>query len=344
MPSVSELQQRAIDLARSGDFGAEALATNLELARAAPANEGAWTRISRCHLEGGRLDEATAALDTVLELNPGNSIARSLQTEVARRRVASAAPISAPRARAARAVVRAPRAPARTRKSAAVTGFGRAEFGSLAQLTPEAAVEALGARIEALLMALNERDFASRAVETRNRAGLSGARLFRRNTIQAASPGHVRVFHQGGRGEPQLSVGFFASIPWGRDAISAGLAFDVSPTASIPEQERALAAFAQFQQLIAGAWHGFLSQWMAASGGFIQYGGPPATDLLPDAALRRLIDCPDPREAGFLFIGRWLFADRPQDAEILADGRKLVAWTVSSFSDLLPIWTTMYRG
>jgi cytochrome c-type biogenesis protein CcmH/NrfG len=93
MTSTSELQQRAIDFARTGDFGPQALATNLELARVAPANEGAWTRLSRCYMEGGQLDEATAALDAALQINPQNTIARSLMMEVTRRRIAAAGPV-----------------------------------------------------------------------------------------------------------------------------------------------------------------------------------------------------------------------------------------------------------
>jgi tetratricopeptide (TPR) repeat protein len=342
MTSTSELQQRAIDFARTGDFGPQALATNLELARVAPANEGAWTRLSRCYMEGGQLDEATAALDAALQINPQNTIARSLMMEVTRRRIAAAGPVAPP----ARARARAPKAAPREKKPGrAIGGFGRAEFATLGQLAPDAAVEALGSRIEALLMALNERSFAAKAVDTRNRAGQSGARLFRRNTIHAGGPGYVRAFHQGGRWEPQLSVNFFSATPWGSDAVSAGIGFNFAPEGSDSDQERLLACFSQFQQLVAGAWKSFLTQWMAASGGFVQSGDrPPATDLMPGDALTGLSNCQDPREIGWLFCGRWLFADRAQDAEILADGKKLVAWTETSFTDLLPLWSSLYRG
>jgi hypothetical protein len=194
-------------------------------------------------------------------------------------------------------------------------------------------------------MALNERSFAAKAVDTRNRAGQSGARLFRRNTIHAGGPGYIRAFHQGGRWEPQLSVNFFAATPWGHDAVSAGIGFNFAPEGSDSEQERLLAHFSQFQQLVAAAWKSFLTQWMAASGGFVQSGDrPPATDLMPADALTGLINCQDPREIGWLFCGRWLFADRAQDAEILADGKKLVAWTETSFTDLLPLWSSLYRA
>ena len=348
MPSAAELQQRAIDYARTGDFGAEALATNLELSRIAPTNEGAWTRLSRCYLETGQLDAATMALDTVLQINPQNTIARSLQTEVTRRRMAAAGPVRTRAPRAASPSGRASRAASdrveKTRRHV-LGGFGRAEFVTLGQLAPAAAVEALSGRLDALLMALNDRGFAAKALETRNRAGQSGARLFRRNTVQAVGPGHIRAFHQGGRREPQLAIGFFSSTPWGRDAISVGIGFDVSPDPLAREQERALAFFARFQQLVAGAFRPFLAQWMSGSGGFVQFGAqPPSTDLLPNDALSRLIAVQNPVELGWIFYGRWLFADRLQDGDIVADGRRLVTWIDTSFSDLLPIWSSLYRA
>jgi tetratricopeptide (TPR) repeat protein len=346
MPSIQELQQRAIEYAKSGDFGPQALATNLELAKAAPTNEGALTRLSRCYMEGGQLDEATATLDAAIQLNPQNTIARSLQLEVTKRRVASMPVVKLQRPQRARATSGArpaPRAPKVTGPAAA--GIGRAEFAALGQLAPAAAVEALGSRLEPLLMALNERPFAAKAVETRNRAGQSGARLFRRHTVHSGGPGFLRAFHQGARWEPQLTIGLFSSTPWGRDAVCAGIGFKLSPEGSDADQERALAHFAQFQQLVSGAWRGFLTQWMSMNSGFIQYTDtPPSTSLLPDAALAWLINCQHPAEVGWIFFGRWLFLDRSQDAEILADGRRLVAWIDSSFTDLLPVWTSLYRS
>ena len=89
MPSIQELQLRAIEYAKAGDFGPQALATNLELAKLAPTNEGALTRLSRCYMEGGQLDEATATLDAAIQLNSQNTIARSLQLEVTKRRAAT---------------------------------------------------------------------------------------------------------------------------------------------------------------------------------------------------------------------------------------------------------------
>jgi tetratricopeptide (TPR) repeat protein len=99
--AIDQLQRRAIEFATGGDFGSDSLAANLELSRLAPANEGAWTRLSRCYMEGGQLEEATGALDSVLAINPRNSIARSLMIEVNKRR-ASLLPV-APKVKATRA-------------------------------------------------------------------------------------------------------------------------------------------------------------------------------------------------------------------------------------------------
>src|SRR5215813_12324153 len=84
--SVAELQHRAVEYAKSGNFGPEAIDANLQLTGLAPDNEGAWTRLARCYLESGRLDDATAANESALRLNPQNIIARSLQIEVTKRR------------------------------------------------------------------------------------------------------------------------------------------------------------------------------------------------------------------------------------------------------------------
>jgi Tetratricopeptide repeat len=187
---VASLEQQAIDLARRGAFGADARAVNEEITRLAPENQGAWTRLARCCLELGLLDEATAALDAALRLNPQNTIARNLQIEVSKRRagpVAAAAPrrraSSTGRSSPARGDGASPRTKSSTGRAGTIAlgGFGRAEFTALGHLGPAAAVEALTARIEPLMMALNERTFAARVTEARNRAGHAGVRLFRRS-------------------------------------------------------------------------------------------------------------------------------------------------------------------
>ncbi len=89
---IASLTQKAIDYAKRGDFGTDARALNEELTRIAPDNEGAWTRLARCCLEAGQLGDASSALESALELNPQNNLARSLLQEVIRRELLAETP------------------------------------------------------------------------------------------------------------------------------------------------------------------------------------------------------------------------------------------------------------
>jgi tetratricopeptide (TPR) repeat protein len=337
------LEQQAVDFARRGDFGPDAKRANEELTKVAPDNPGAWTRLARCCMTIGQLDAATEALEAALALNPQNTIASSLQLEVSRQRIKLAAAIPAPKKPRA--------APAKRRDRAdkpLIGGFGRPEFAALGQVPPEIAVETLGPRIEAVLMALNERSFGEKVVEARNRAARSGGRVFRRNSFYPGGAGHIYAFQHGGRWEPQLHVGIFAAPQWQRDSLCAGLGFNLSPADAEQDaevgQERALAYFDRFQQLVSSDWRQLLTDWMTANGGFIQYGdNPPETNLLPKDAVASLITEGKAREAGRVFCGRWLFADRSDDAATLADAAKLTRWIEQTFTDLLPLWMSVYR-
>ena len=351
---TTALEQTAIDFAKRGDFGQDALKVNEELTRLAPANQGAWTRLARCCLEMGLLDHATAALDAALQLNPQNTIARNLQNEVTKRRAPPVEPRPAKRSRSSARTsssgpaVRATAARSARGGSAALAGFGRADFAALAHLPPAGAAESLTTRIEPLLMALNERPFAARVVEARNRAGRAGDRLFRRGSLRGVAPGYVDVCHQGGRWEPQLAIGFFAGPQWGRDAIAAGIGFNLAEEDESDKadagRERAFEYFQAFQQMIGSTWRQHLTDWMRVNGGFVQFGRqPPATDLLPYDAISRLVTDQQPQERDWAFVGRWLFADRGEDIAVLTDGARLARWCEQTFTDLLPLWGTIYR-
>lgn len=343
---ITSLEQKAIDFARQGDFGADARQVNEELTQLAPTNQGAWTRLARCCIELGLLDDANAALEKVLELNPQNTIARSLLQESIRREVRLAPPEPEPkRPRAAKT------AKTKTRKAAggaARAGFGRAQFAALGQLAPASALESLGPVVEALLMVLNDRPFAASVVEARNRAAQSGTKLFRRNSFYAGGEGHLFAFHHGGRWEPQINVGFFAAPQWGRSAIRAGIGFNLTRSGADRDadagQERVAAYYEQFQQHVASDWKQLLTDWMSAHAGFIQYADrPPATDMLPADAVGWLVNNRNAMEQGWVFVGAWLFADRADDAETMEDPAKLLDWMEQTFTDLLPLWTSLYR-
>jgi hypothetical protein len=130
--------------------------------------------------------------------------------------------------------------------------------------------------------------------------------------------------------------------------VCAGIGFDFSRAADAAQergQERALAYFANFQQIASSEWRTFLRDWMSANAGFIQYGDqPPSTSLLPNDAMTWLIECQHPLDLGSVFYGRWLFADRSADADIISDARRLVTWIEVTFTDLLPLWGSLYRA
>lgn len=347
---ITSLEQKAIDFARRGDFGVDARQTNEELTQAAPTNQGAWTRLARCCIELGLLDDANAALEKALELNPQNTIARSLLQESIRREVRLAPP--EPETRRTRSTKSTKTTKTtKTKKSpsgAARAGFGRAQFAALGQLAPVSALESLGPVVEALLMTVNDRPFAAQVVEARNRAGQSGTRLFRRNSYYAGAEGHLYAFHHGGRWEPQINVGFFAAPQWGRAAVRAGIGFNLTRSGADRDadagQERIAAYYEQFQQHVAGDWRQLLTDWMSAHAGFIQYADrQPATDILPADAVEWLVNNRNAVEQGWVFVGAWLFADRPADAERMEDPGKLIDWMDKTFTDLLPLWTSLYR-
>ena len=82
---------------------------------------------------------------------------------------------------------------------------------------------------------------------------------------------------------------------------------------------------------------------MAGNSGFIQYGDkPPATDLLPSRAVEWLVNCQNAAALEWIFVGRWLFLDRPDEATILGDRASLARVVEETFRALLPIWLSTY--
>jgi len=317
-----DLQQRAVELAKNNSFGSEALDVNLQITRSDPSNQGAWTRLARCYLEQRRFSDAAGALATVLDLNPSNTIAKSLMTEVTKRR-AMALPTAD-----------------------AMTGFTSHDFDALTHLAPVEAARALGPKIETLLMSLNDQRTAARIVQARNRAGESGSKLFHRNSYHDGGDGYLHAHHHGGRWEPQFDLGFMGGSAWGGDWMRMGLGFNLG-TGGRDEQidghERMVQYFEVFQQQLSSAWRRHLADWMSTSGGFIQYGSRgPAVDVLPPQAVEWLISCRNPAAQGWIFVGRWLSLSEPADAAIMGDMRQLVATVEDTFAALFPLWAAIY--
>jgi len=325
--SLEDLEKRAIDLTRQGDFGPDALRLNAEIVERAPQNQSAWTRLGRCHLEQRQFDEAVSALRSALAINPSNAIATNLLTEVRRRR-----------------------AMAPTATSRLSTGFSPREFTILETLPPEEARRALAPRLEALFDSINATSIAARIVESRQRQGESGTKLFHANSCYSHASGHMFAFHHGGRWEPQFNLGWFTNPPFEDSCLRIGLGFDLSPPAGrdpdrVAGHEQILRLFERFQSTIDKSWKRELARWMAASGGFIQYANHgPARDMLPERAVDWLINCRNAAAQRWIFVGRWLFLDKPDDAKVLNDRAKLASAVEDTFRTLFPIWQTTYGG
>jgi tetratricopeptide (TPR) repeat protein len=323
---IIALERRALELAKQAEFGAEAIRVNAAIAEHSPRNESAWTRLGRCHLEQRNWDEAVVALRTALTLNPSSTVATNLLGEVRKRRALTP-----------------------TASQRVTTGFSAREFAMLETLSPDDVVRALRPRIEALFDAVNASPIAARIVETRQRQGESGSKLFHANSFHSSSTGHIFAFHHGARWEPQFNIGWFSSPPLDASCVRVGLGFDFSTAGRDPDrlagQERILAFFEQFQRALDKSWKQALAEWMAASAGFIQYADhPPAVDLLPERAVEWLLNCRNAAALEWIFVGRWLFLDKPDDAKILGDRAKLAKVVDDTCRTLYPLWLDTYAG
>ncbi len=323
---LTNLEKRALELMQAQDFGDEAVRVNAAILEHDPKRMAAWTRLGRCQMEQGRFDEAIEALRAALALNPSSGVATNLLNDVRKRRALT--PTAAERA---------------------ATGFGPREFTALATLSPADALEALKPRLDVLLESLNASSAAAKIVEARQRNGESASRLFHANSAHADT-GHVYLFHYGGRWEPQFNVGWFANPPgWPVNCVRAGIGFNLSAAGRDPDrlagQERIVRYFERFQRVVARSWKGELARWMSMNAGFIQYGEKPAAlDLLPERAVERLLTCQNAAEVEWIFVGRWLFLDKADDAAILRDRAKLARTIDDAFRALLPIWISVYSG
>jgi hypothetical protein len=127
------------------------------------------------------------------------------------------------------------------------------------------------------------------------------------------------------------------------------MGFNTAPGGRDPDrdagQEQVLLYFERFQRTLAKSWRTELARWMAASGGFIQIGAqPPAQTLQPPQAVDWLITCRSAAAVGWIFVGRWLFLDRPDDAAIMRDRSTLARVVDDTFRALFPLWVSTYSG
>ena len=172
--------------------------------------------------------------------------------------------------------------------------------------------------------------------------------MYHANSFYPADGGHLFAFHHGGRWEPQFNLGWFTR-PTLPSCLRIGIGFNTSQAGRDPDrqagQERLLKYFERFQQTVSKAWKNELARWMAANAGAIQLGANrPEFALLPADAVDRLLACQHAAALEWIFVGRWLYLDRPDDAAVLRDRAKLARAIDDTFRALLPIWIATYDG
>ena len=261
-----------------------------------------------------------------MQINPTHTVATNLLNEVRKRR--ALAPTAVQRA---------------------TTGFSVREFALMEALPADEACTALRPRIEALFDAVNQSSVAAKIVEARQRGGESGSKLFHANSFHANATGHVVAFHHGGRWEPQWNLGWFSAPPHPANCMRIGLGFNLSAAGRESDrangQERALAFFEQFQKTLEKAWnassHG---GWLPTLASFSTGDHPPAVDVLPERAVEWIVNCHNAAALEWIFVGRWLFLDKPDDAKILGDRAKLATLVDDTFRTLFPLWLGSYAG
>jgi len=323
MDDAAQLEAEAVGLMKDGDFGEAAIRVNQSIVALAPQNDRAWTRLGRCLMEQRRFDDAIEALRTALSLNRASTVATNLLNEVRKRRAMT--PTAAERA---------------------TTGFTAREFAVLETHAPADACGALRSRLELLFEAVNATAIAVRIVETRQRLGAPGTKLFHANSCHAGESGHIYAFHHGGRWEPQFNLGWFAP-PSMASCMRIGIGFNLTAGGRESDrdggQEQVLRYFERFQRSVARSWRTELVRWMAANGGFIQTAAQPAsTSLQPAQAVDWIVACRHPAETGWIFIGRWLFLERADDAAIMRDRSALARVVDDTFRTLYPLWIATF--
>ncbi|HMF98818.1 MAG TPA: tetratricopeptide repeat protein [Vicinamibacterales bacterium] len=325
MDDRARLESRAVELMKNSDFGEEAVRVNRTIVELAPQNERAWTRLGRCLMEQRQFDTAIEALRTALSLNASNTVATNLLNEVRKRRALT--PTAAERA---------------------TTGFTAREFAVLETHPPADACAALRSRIELLFDAINATSIAARIVEARQRRGAASTKVFHANSCHAGGPGHIQAFHHGGRWEPQFNLGWFAP-PHMPGCMRIGIGFNTANGGGDPDrargQEQVLHYLERFQRTIAKSWRGELARWLAGNAGFLQIGAdPPSQTLQPQQAVDWLINCRNAAALEWVFVGRWLFLDRPDAAAIMRDRATLASSVDDTFRALFPLWVSAYGG
>ena len=351
---MSSSQDLARSLAIAQDFGAEALAVNTQLVAANPADTASLTRLARCYREAGRFDESEALYREVLRLDPRNLIAKGgLLTIELERRGGDAVleEASAPRVQRAR---RAP--PVRRTEGASASsesavplvfnGFPGRDFVDL-RSCPQRDVRARFApRVVDLIKRVNALPSSEEIASIREAGRRQLFRLSRADVH--VEPAQWYVFNVGGRWEPQFNIGMCGAAGKTADWLRIGIGFNLTNDGA--DADRADGArevrnhFRRLQTILTSTPRSLFLGWMIKENGLIEFNesGPRLDLRQPSDAADLLAGC-DPDRTKWVFFGKWLSPDQPEDAATLSDPVALVRAIDHVFIGLLPLWRALWE-
>jgi len=358
---MSSPQERARELAVAQNFGPEALDLNKQLVSSNPADHASRTRLARCLLEAGHVEEAEAEYREVLRLDPKSRIAANgLEAIQQQRRRAELTAMGLPevptvsRAPRRAATSSAPRPVESARASLrgqsvpqVFNGFHRRDFAEL-QLCPRGEIqERFAPRVVDLIRRVNALDSSREIAGVREPGRRQLFRLGRADVHALA--GHWFVFNLGGRWEPQFNLGMYGGVRKGGDWLRIGMGFNLSERGNDPDPAAGLRAardhFRHFQAILGSPKRSLFLGWMIKENGLIQHddGAGPRLDLADASRALEVVLHADPTRTEWVFFGKWLSPDREQDVAVLADPVSLVRTIDRAFIGLLPLWRALWN-
>ena len=102
--------------------------------------------------------------------------------------------------------------------------------------------------------------------------------------------------------------------------------------------------FRRFQRLLASPQRSLLLGWMVKENARLeyQYAGPRVDVREPSQAASLLAGL-DAERAGWVFAGKWLGLEQPDEAAVLADPVALVRTIDRVLTGLMPLWRTLHE-
>ena len=347
-------------LAIAQDFGSEALELNQQLVTTDPSDAASRTRLGRCYLQAGRVDEAEAEYREVLRLDPKNRIAAGGLEAVERERHAGDVTVEQVKARRTE---RTPRerisalhsAPGSGRTSVSsphgpvpliFNGFQPRDFTELTLCPRNEVSSRFAPRVVDLIRRVNALQTSAEIAAIREVGKRQLFRLSRADVHSRAA--HWFVHNAGGRWEPHFNIGMFGGRERSSDWLRIGLGYNLSDNGREADAEEGMRVardhFRRFQAVLASPRRSLLSGWLIKEGGYIEYNTDgPRLDLREASQAADVLSTADADRTRWAFAGKWLFPASAEDAAILADPVSLVRTIDRVFAGLMPLWRALWQ-